>query len=25
MTMSLTLCFLAIHRHARVEAGPLFI
>ncbi|KAG6772909.1 hypothetical protein POTOM_024338 [Populus tomentosa] len=21
MTMSLTLCFLAIHRHARVEAG----
>ncbi|KAJ6765265.1 hypothetical protein OIU74_024028 [Salix koriyanagi] len=25
MTMSLTLCFLAIHRHARVEAGPLFV
>ncbi|KAB5532010.1 hypothetical protein DKX38_018680 [Salix brachista] len=23
MTMSLTLCFLAIHRHARVEAGGL--
>ncbi|KAJ6882224.1 hypothetical protein NC651_028741 [Populus alba x Populus x berolinensis] len=25
MTMSLTVCFLAIHRHARVEAGPLFV
>ncbi|KAF9681331.1 hypothetical protein SADUNF_Sadunf06G0214900 [Salix dunnii] len=25
MTMSLTLCFLSIHRHARIEAGPLFV
>ncbi|KAJ6697721.1 hypothetical protein OIU79_011304 [Salix purpurea] len=25
MTMSLTLCFLTVHRHATIEAGPLFV